>query len=255
MSALVAGRPSQRTPHSIRSAIRPSASTEPIDVGTAVWTFLLAWLVAQFASFAVISALGGAGETVDSIAISVLAAGLVTTWTVYVSSMWLASRRAGSGDFVADYRVSFLPVDLVGLGIGALSQLVVVNLVYLPLEALWPATFSDDRLQETAQRLVDRAGGATTVLLFVLVIVGAPVVEELFYRGLLQGSLAARFNDTVVLVAVAAVFAAVHFRPVEFPGLFVFGLVLGACALRTGRLGMAIAAHVGFNATGLVLVL
>jgi membrane protease YdiL (CAAX protease family) len=33
--------------------------------------------------------------------------------------------------------------------------------------------------------------------------------------------------------------------------LFAFGLVLGVCALRTRRLGMAIAAHVGFNAAGL----
>ena len=48
-------------------------------------------------------------------------------------------------------------------------------------------------------------------------------------------------------------FALVHFRPIEYPGLFVFGLILGACALRTGRLGMPILAHVAFNATGLVL--
>jgi len=45
----------------------------------------------------------------------------------------------------------------------------------------------------------------------------------------------------------------VHFRPVEYPGLFVFGLVLGLVALRTGRLGMAITTHVGFNLTGLLL--
>jgi membrane protease YdiL (CAAX protease family) len=63
-----------------------------------------------------------------------------------------------------------------------------------------------------------------------------------------------RFNDAVAVVAVAAFFAAIHFRWVEFPGLFVFGLILGVCALRTGRLGMGIAAHMAFNATGLLLV-
>ena len=52
----------------------------------------------------------------------------------------------------------------------------------------------------------------------------------------------------------AAFFPAIHFRPVEFPGLFVCGLILGTCALRTGRLGMGIAAHMAFNATGLLLV-
>jgi membrane protease YdiL (CAAX protease family) len=32
-------------------------------------------------------------------------------------------------------------------------------------------------------------------------------------------------------------------------------LIVGACAFLTGRLGMAILAHIGFNATGLILVL
>jgi membrane protease YdiL (CAAX protease family) len=35
----------------------------------------------------------------------------------------------------------------------------------------------------------------------------------------------------------------------------VFGLILGICAQVTGRLGMSIMAHIGFNLTGLILVL
>ena len=54
-------------------------------------------------------------------------------------------------------------------------------------------------------------------------------------------------------VMVAALFALVHFSPIEYPGLFAFGLILGTCALRTGRLGMPILAHLAFNATGLLL--
>ncbi len=53
------------------------------------------------------------------------------------------------------------------------------------------------------------------------------------YRGLLQGAAVRRLNDGVAVVAVAAFFALIHFRWVEFPGLFVFGLVLGVCALQT----------------------
>jgi len=127
--------------------------------------------------------------------------------------------------------------------------------VYLPLEAVWPAAFGDDELQRNAEGLVERAGGITTVVLFVLVVFGAPIVEELFYRGLLQRSLLARFDDTLVVIGVAAVFALIHFRPVEYPGLFVFGLIVGVAAKLTGRLGMAISIHIGFNLTGLLLVL
>ena len=38
------------------------------------------------------------------------------------------------------------------------------------------------------------------------------------YRGLLQGAFVRRFNDAVAVVLVAAFFAAIHFRWVEFPG-------------------------------------
>ncbi len=236
----------------IRSAIRPSATPATIDANTAWLTFIGAWVVAQIAS-AIVLSISGAGGTVADTPIGTLAVALVAAWSVYLAGMWYASQRAGTGDPIADYGISFAPVDLLGLGIGLLSQLVVVNLVYLPLEAIWPDTFTDDRLQENARDLVDRAGGATMLVLVLIVVVGAPIVEELFYRGLLQRSLLNRFNDGVVVVGVAAVFALVHFRPVEYPGLFVFGLILGVCAWRTGRLGMAILAHVAFNATGLVL--
>ena len=247
--------PTRQSPTPARDAARPSTGWGAVDPSTAVTTFLVAWVLAQFASFAVLAALGEAGEPTGTIPISVLGAALLATWAVYVGSMWIASRQSGTGRFGADYALRFRPVDTVGLAIGALSQLVLIPLVYRPLQQIWPDTFRDERVQETAKDLVDRASGGSMLLLVVLVVAGAPLVEELFYRGLLQGSLAARYHPVVVLVGVAVVFALIHFRPVEYPGLFAFGLVLGLCALRTGRLGMPIAAHVGFNAAGLAVVL
>ena len=49
-------------------------------------------------------------------------------------------------------------------------------------------------------------------------------------------------------------FAVIHFRPVEYPGLFVFGLVPAPAAL-TGRLGMLDPDPAAFNVTGLLLAL
>ena len=177
----------------------------------------------------------------------------MATWIAYLVGMWAASQRAGSGDVVEDYAIRVRAVDVLGVPIGVLAQLVLVPLVYLPLRSIWPETFSDDRLSETAEKLVDRASGGTMALLVVMVCVGAPIVEELVYRGLLQRSLAARFEHVLAWLAASAWFAAIHFRPVEYPGLFAFGLVAGACLMVTGRLGMPIATHVAFNVTGLLL--
>ncbi|RLE17315.1 MAG: hypothetical protein DRJ50_14215, partial [Actinobacteria bacterium] len=139
----------KRPPHSIRSAIRPAASHAPIDAPVAVFTFVGAWLVSQILASVVVAVLGG-GEAASETSIGVLAIALVAGWSAILAGMWVASDRAGSGHPTDDYGISFAPVDALGLGIGALSQLVLVKVVYLPLEEIWPNTFTDDRLQENA---------------------------------------------------------------------------------------------------------
>jgi membrane protease YdiL (CAAX protease family) len=53
----------------------------------------------------------------------------------------------------------------------------------------------------------------------------------------------------------SVVFAATHFDVLSFPALVVFGAVMAVLVVRTGRLGAAVWAHVGFNATTIVLLL
>ena len=219
----------------------------------AVGTWFGGWVVGMLVAAVLYSASGT--ENVDDVGIPILFAGVAAGWVAYLVGMWFASRRSGSGDFVEDYHLRFRAIDVVGLPIGVLSQLVLVPLVYFPLARIWPDTFADDRLSENAEKLADRASGLTMLLLVLMVCVGAPIVEELVYRGLLQGSFAARFNHIAAWIAAAAWFAIIHFRPVEYPGLFAFGLVVGACFLVTRRLGMSMATHVAFNVTGLLLAL
>ena len=182
-------------------------------------------------------------------------ASVVILWLCYLVAMVHVSRRYGTGRFAADFGLSVRGRDVLGVGIGVLCQIVLVPALYLPLQAIWPDTFSDDQIQQNAAGLASRASGVSTILLILVVAIGAPIVEELVYRGLIQRSLTSRLNDAVAVVATAGLFTLIHFRPVEYPGLFVFSIVLGVCAAATRRLGFSIAVHVGFNATGLLLVM
>ena len=94
--------------------------------------------------------------------------------------------------------------------------------------------------------------GSASLLLVVLVVVGAPIIEELFFRGLLLRSIQARWSDWLALVASSILFGLAHFQLLQLPALVMFGLVAGYCAQRTGRLGMSICAHAGFNGTTVV---
>jgi membrane protease YdiL (CAAX protease family) len=224
-----------------------------IDVPVAILTWLAAWLLGQVVALICYSA--GGYEDIDEVPIWLLFVTQLLAWAIFIAAMVIVSRRDGSGRFRNDFQVHARAVDLIGVPIGVLTQLVLVPLVYLPLERLWEDVFTEERLTETAKDLVDRASGVSMVLLVLMVCVGAPIVEELVYRGLLQGSFAARFNAVPAWLAASTLFTVIHFRPVEYPGLMVIALVCGFCALATGRLGMAIACHVGFNVTGLLLAL
>ena len=142
--------------------------------------------------------------------------------------------------------------DEVGFPIGVVAQLVFVPLVSAPVS--W--FFGRERIEEPARQLTGRAEGVGVVLLVVLVVLFAPVIEELFFRGLVLRSIQARYNDGLALLGSAVLFGLAHFQLLQLPALIMFGLIAGYCAQRTGRLGMSMFAHAGFNAvTVLVLLL
>ena len=223
-----------------------------IGVGHAALAWLTAWVAGNLVASVIIGASGY--DTAAEAPVWVTVASAVALWTPMLIALWVLSDRLGSQRLADDYRLRVKPLDLIGVPVGVLSQLVVVRLVYWPVQHGWPNTFNRSRVERNARDLYEQAHGGWLVALVAVVVVGAPVVEELVYRGLLQGALTRRLNDAVAVVVVAAFFALIHFRWVEFPGLFAFGLILGVCALRTGRLGMGIVAHMAFNATGLLLV-
>ncbi len=231
----------------------PVTST-PLAFGPAIGTWSVAWIGGTVIAAPLLIALLGASLG-DDLTIPQLAAASMATWAVMVAALVVASPRFGTGDPVADYALRFRPIDLVGLPIGVATQLALVPALYVPLRGIWPDTFSDERIEERAQDLADRAGGWSTVLLVVVVIVGAPLVEELLYRGLLQRSVSTLVGKGTGLVSASLWFALVHFSPVEYPGLFVAGLVFGGCVVASGRIGPAIVTHAAFNTTGLIIVL
>lgn len=96
-------------------------------------------------------------------------------------------------------------------------------------------------------------------MLGLFICVGSPLVEELFFRGLLLRALIGgctnfmtRAAVPVAVVVVGVVFGLVHFEALELPALAGFGILLGAIATKTGRLGTGIFAHATFNAAAFI---
>ena len=223
-----------------------------VPVRDAALVYLGAWFIGQ--TFATAVVVGSGHTALDDAGPGWLFGVALAGWVPLLVALVLLGRRFGSGNLVRDYGLTFRPIDLLGVPAGVLTQVLLLRTLYWPLEKAWPGTFAKTRIEERARALSDHAHGAGLLLLILVVVVGAPLVEELVYRGLLQGAVTRRVREWLGMVLVAAWFAVVHFQPVETPGLFLVGLVLGGCALWTRRLGMGVVAHVAFNATGLVMV-
>lgn len=225
-----------------------------IGIGPAAGTWAVGWISGTVvAAPLVIVALGA--SLGDDLTIPELSTVSAAAWVCFIAALVVTSRRFGIGQFRRDYAASFRPIDLVGVPLGIATQLLLVPAIYVPLRGIWPATFSNDQIEERAQDLADRADGGLAVLLVLVVVVGAPVVEEFVYRGLLQRSTSAAIGVGSGLVVTSLFFALIHFSPVEYPGLFAAGLVFGGCVVATGRIGPAIVTHAAFNAAGVAVVL
>jgi membrane protease YdiL (CAAX protease family) len=231
--------------------VRPAPDEPRFSVGIALAGWLAALIISNVGAVLILSATGYANTDYKDLPLWLIAVLQVPLWLGLLGAVIVVSRRFGTGSLRKDYGFWFRASDVIGVPIG-----VVVQLVFLPLLYRALSIFVDtSKVDEPAKNLTDRAQGIGVVLLVVLVVVGAPIVEELFFRGLLLRSIEARWNDTLALWASAILFGLAHFELLQLPALVLFGLVAGYCAQRTGRLGMSIWAHAGFNATTVAFLL
>lgn len=217
----------------------------------------MAWVVSfavgVFGGVIVLASTGYAGTDQEDLPLWVISLAQLPSWLGLIGASVVVSRLFGTGSVRDDYGVGFRLVDLWGLPIGVVMQLVFIPVLYDALSAIGVDTSELDRpAKELTGQAQDRWG---VVLVVVLVVVGAPIVEELFFRGLVLRAMEARYSDWLAMGGSAVLFGLIHFQPLQFPGLTLFGLVLAYCAHRTRRLGMGMLAHAAFNATTVVLLL
>ena len=133
--------------------------------------------------------------------------------------------------------------------------LVVCGLVaYVAFSALWLLAVLHSHASKSPLSGVKHEGAIDIVLAVIAATVSAPVVEEIFFRGLLYRSLRNRLPVLPATVIAAAVFGAAHitvYHASELPVLAVFGVI--ACQLyeRTGSLLPGIALHSFVDSSGI----
>ncbi len=224
------------------------APTEPVQrwgLGDVVLGFLLAQLAATVTAGLALAS-SGADELVD-LSMAWFALAQTGLWAGMLGVAWWASTTKGRGP-ESDFRLTLTLRDAVsGAVSGAVLQLVMVPVV----SAVWVTLIGRDidDVRERADDLADNASGLIgAVLLILLVGLVAPVVEEIFWRGLLLGALDKRGLSAMTSVWLSALcFGVAHLSLVELPALVCFGAAAAHLRHRSASLGPAVAAHVAFN--------
>lgn len=221
-------------------------------LGTAVVGAVVG-IALSFAVAAVLHAADEPGGRTAELGLSSLA-----LWAGLVGACLAVSARRGTGSILRDFGFRFRWLDL-GLGFAvALGGRLAAAMFLAPIP-LFP-TRSLNEVDETVFEDALHGAGAWLVLVLVTC-VGAPLVEELFFRGLLQTRLVARYGAVVGIPVASLIFGAAHLMAWDGPYTLAYawsiagaGLVFGLARHHSGRLGTSIAAHAVFNAQAMLVL-
>lgn len=231
----------------------PPPGAPRATAGNVLSTWLGSFVVVQVASVVVLVGTGYADD-VDNVPMSVNTILVSLMWAIQLVAVAWWANRAMHSSLTEATGLRAVPRDAWWVAVGLSAQFLLVPLVNWPLSRLFPDEFSAEKVAERAESLADSAPGAWFVVLAVVVVIGAPLIEEIVYRGMVQRGFVSSWGAPAGIVVTAALFAAIHMSWAETPALFVFALVLGVARHRTGRLGPAIVTHMAFNLAGLVMV-
>ncbi len=176
------------------------------------------------------------------------ALGLVGLWTGFGAAIYY-SRTQGNLPSLGRQWV-LRPTDVLYAVLGVGCQFA-VDLLYAP--------FHFKHLDKPVNHLFASSHGATFALIALMTTVGAPIVEEWFFRGVLFRALddglsrtMARGGTAAAVVLSACLFGLAHGEPLQFVGLALLGVVLAVVVKRTQRLTPSIITHVSFNAVAMI---
>jgi membrane protease YdiL (CAAX protease family) len=208
-------------------------------------------------------ALAIVGATIGD-ALSGSATGPVTTllsemglWAGMLGTVIFVSRRYGSASLRRDFGLAIKRPDLLWGVAAVAAALVVSEIVVLAFSG---TEFSGSNDQIITQQKGHEVG---LVILTLIVELGAPFFEELFFRGFLRTALQARFGAGRAVWLQAIFFGFAHLGESKTAAgnvtvvlaLFFVGVVLGYTAKLTRRLGAGMVAHCLFNLVAVASVL
>jgi membrane protease YdiL (CAAX protease family) len=162
------------------------------------------------------------------------------------ASVWFIPRRHGRGWKELGWQWGRLPRtvtfgtlgSLVALGL-SYGAFFLIYLIFSLLAGRGPVSGETESMQDL--------GSGYLALVIVVVVILAPIFEELFFRGLFYPALRRRTGPTWAIIINGVVFGVIHFQPLFMLSLILVGIVLAYLYEKTDSLAAPIIAHSLYN--------
>lgn len=146
----------------------------------------------------------------------------------------------------------YVPLDRKTWSYCSSSKVLIASVVFILALGLWTNYLSEladlpNSMQETFEMMMRHPLG------IIAIVIMAPIVEELLFRGAIEGYLLRKWKHPAgAIVFSSLVFGLVHGNWVQAPFAFVIGLALGWMYYRTGSLLPGILMHFVNNSTAVL---
>ena len=216
------------------------------------WWGVLAYVGAGLVGAMLLAVVSGDIDSVDDTGPYALGAFVALNAVAAIGVLWLATSRKGLRSLRADFGLTGRWLDaLIGIGLG-IAGVVTAGLVSYAIDS---ALGADER---TSNLPVDELASASEfIVFFAAVAIVTPIVEELFFRGLIYRSILKRGRSAPRAITATTVLFVVPHLPAaeswtEVAGLFgaigALGLAFNlACHWTGNRLAAPIVAHMFVN--------
>lgn len=221
-----------------------------------VFIGLALWIVGGIVASIILIASGdGSDSSLTELSLGALTISMVCGWPGFLGWPVVATYWKGQRSLRLDFGLDFRPIDLAWGLVGGFVALVLSTLGGI----IWVLISSDPSPSNT-EFLPTKPSALTAFVIFFLVAICTPVVEELFFRGLFFRALGRRWNLATGVIISSLVFGLFHAQGDTWgQAAFIvgvtatYGAVFALLVIRAnGRLGPSIVAHMCVNAVGVL---
>ena len=143
---------------------------------------------------------------------------------------------------IRSFRIGF--IFLIGLPLLITVIDILVNNIY---DSLYILLFGHPSIPERVYDVDDSEYNLVLALSFVSIVIAAPVVEEILFRGYVLDAIREIHGDTVAVLGSAVLFGALHLIPYVVGMAAIGGVIYGWVRIKTGSLWPSIVSHMVWN--------